>query len=315
MACSLDRGRIFSSHQNGCIAAVFDHSSGNGSFMNNKGHCLLMISDHTTASVLDKNGGVSETYRCQQETSVLLKQRSARGEFNIPDPEPRMYGGKDSASKTEVLMWKFDNLQLCFDTVKWEVVVIFRNDVSSCRISSNTGISEVKEEKGRRTKSNKKSSGNGSDNGRISNSDDNNKNNKGAVGIEEHQEMRGYIQAITDNLSATLRDMQTKPLAASAGDSGGNAGGGYGANDKKNATKKSSNSGSNSNGTKKTKEKGNSSVEGVGNHSNSDPSSSSSYTASDSQHEHEHIRSGIIGINSGLDSMLADMKNTFSSRN
>lgn len=108
VACSFEGGRIFSSYRGGAIAVVLD-KEGNGSVMDTKGKCVLLISAGGTARVMDKTG------------RVLSEER------------------KDQNSLVPCYKWSFDGLTIEFNPRVWEVRVKFQNDKMVCEFSSLTG--------------------------------------------------------------------------------------------------------------------------------------------------------------------------------
>ena len=124
VACSFENGRIFSSYRGGAIAVVLDRE-GNGSVMDTRGKCVLLVNASGTAKVMDKTGRV-----LSEERRGVAGTGSEAGAEGDASEQPQ----SQTASK-----WTFDGLSIEWLPASWEIVVRFQNDRVACEFSSVTG--------------------------------------------------------------------------------------------------------------------------------------------------------------------------------
>ena len=107
IACSYDRDRLFCSHNNGAIAAIYDTHQ-NGSVMDPQGRCLLGIQSNGVAVERGVTGNIVQTYR---------KDTEEAGESR----------------------WLFDGVEIEFDPRKWELKIVVSNARLRCQFTNLEG--------------------------------------------------------------------------------------------------------------------------------------------------------------------------------
>jgi len=119
IACSIDGGRMLASYRGGAIAGILDRS-GAGSIMDNRGRCVLILSEQGVAKVLDKNG------------TILAQHQKGPSSTNSPNEK-------------SVHRWKFDGLRFEFFPLSWELKVRLKTDKLICEFSNLSGCRLVEE--------------------------------------------------------------------------------------------------------------------------------------------------------------------------
>lgn len=147
IACSLEKGRLFASHKSGSIAVVHDVVQGNGSVMDTRGRCLLVMSEQGTAKVLDKQGLIVNTYRLpsshtgqsvEDEHSVVVPVTPAMGgivSLKLELPSSSL-SSSPSKGKSQSHQWSFDGLQVEFFPSNGELRLKVQNERAISTFSS-----------------------------------------------------------------------------------------------------------------------------------------------------------------------------------
>jgi Leucine-rich repeat (LRR) protein len=83
IACSLEGGRLLSSYKSGSIAAMLD-AAGNGSIMDPKGRCLLVITQENggVVKILDKSGNNVAVYE-KHKIEKQQEQLKGEGQYHV----------------------------------------------------------------------------------------------------------------------------------------------------------------------------------------------------------------------------------------
>jgi hypothetical protein len=83
IACSLEGGRLLSSYKSGSIAAMLD-ALGNGSMMDPKGRCLLVMTQENSGvvKILDKSGNNVAVYE-KDKIEKQQEQLKGDGQYSI----------------------------------------------------------------------------------------------------------------------------------------------------------------------------------------------------------------------------------------
>jgi len=131
VACSYEHGRIFASYRGGAIAVVLDRE-GNGSVMDTRGKCVLLVSETGSAKIMDKTG------------VVLSEERRVSG-----GASPGASGTRESEAQAQAktYKWRFDGLTIEFRPETWEIVVSFQNERVACEFSSASGGRMLRDKK------------------------------------------------------------------------------------------------------------------------------------------------------------------------
>jgi hypothetical protein len=112
IACSLEGGRLLSSYKSGSIAAMLD-AAGNGSIMDPKGRCLLVMTQENggVVKILDKSGNNIAVYEKDKIQNQQQSESEGKEQKKI----------KDIKDKFKNHVWNFDGLKLEFDVQNWQV--------------------------------------------------------------------------------------------------------------------------------------------------------------------------------------------------
>eukprot|EP01038_Epipyxis_sp_PR26KG_P011453 gene11453-15344_t len=187
IACTVEQNRLFASYRNGAIAVVYDLLLGNGSVMDNRGRCLLVISpadgnsnknkenNDYTAKLLDKFGNTTVTYTKGKICDNSVENNSA------------------------IHQWDIEGLKIYFDHKNWELKVNFQNERIQCEFSSISKC-ELIDVKPIIPSSTKKKSGNNNKKGNKANDSFEINDNHTVV----HQSMRNDIGMVQSNLDVIL---------------------------------------------------------------------------------------------------------------
>lgn len=113
IACSLEGGRLLSSYKSGSIAAMLD-AAGNGSIMDSKGRCLLVMTQENggVVKILDKSG---------KNVAVYEKDKIQKDQEQSESEGKELQKIKDTKEKFKNHVWNFDGLRLEFDVQNWQV--------------------------------------------------------------------------------------------------------------------------------------------------------------------------------------------------
>jgi hypothetical protein len=128
VACSIEQGRMLASFQSGSISCMLD-KAGNGSVMDTRGRCLLLLSDKGRAKVLSKKGDVIMEYDKLDCVSLDEGQScvvapsptgSDGGKLSVELASPR--NKQEQAQKLH--RWKSEGMQIDFIPKYWEVILV-----------------------------------------------------------------------------------------------------------------------------------------------------------------------------------------------
>ena len=129
VACSFENGRVFCSYKGGSIAVVLD-KEGNGSVMDPRGKCVLLLQEVGTARILDRAGNLVGEERRGTGAGAEAGAGAAEGA---------------SQEGAKVFKWAFDGLHVEFKPTSWELCVRLQNDRVACEFSSLSGGRLIKD--------------------------------------------------------------------------------------------------------------------------------------------------------------------------